>query len=138
MPGIPFYICAMKILTVAFFTILCACNDNITQKNTEAATASENDLAYKPTAEILFKANCASCHKCEQDYTGPALHGAGSRWQNKDLLYAFVRNSQEVIAKDAYAKSLFKKWNGTVMTPFNDLTNEQINDILQYCDTPVK
>ncbi len=128
----------MKNITVAFFILLASCNNNATKKDNEIVKDVATPETYKPTAEILFKANCASCHKCGQDYTGPALQGAVTRWKNKDLLYAFVRNSQAVIAEDEYAKALFKKWNGTIMTPFNDLSNEQIDGILQYCDTPVQ
>lgn len=79
----------------------------------------------------LFMANCASCHKCDVDFTGPALKGAASRWKDKALMYEFMRNPFGVIQKDAYAAGLFKKYNA-VMTP-TTLTDEQIDAVLDYC-----
>ena len=74
------------------------------------------------------------CHLPNKDFAGPALAGVEKRWKDKQLLYAYIRNSQEVIAKDKYAAELFKKWNEAVMLPFPDLTNAEIDAILEYCN----
>jgi cytochrome c551/c552 len=83
-------------------------------------------------AQSLFMAHCASCHKCDVDFTGPALKGAESRWKDKKLLYEFRRNPMAVVAKDEYAAGLMKKYN-SVMTP-SMLTDEEIDAVLNYCD----
>jgi cytochrome c551/c552 len=83
-------------------------------------------------AAALFTMNCASCHKCDVDFTGPSLKGAEARWKNKDLMYEFIRNPMGVIQKDSYAAELQKKYNA-IMTP-STLTNEEIDAVLNYCD----
>ena len=89
-----------------------------------------------PDGEQLFKINCSQCHQKTRDFTGPALAGVTSRWKDQSLLYSFIRNSQEVIAKDQYAKALFEKWNHTLMQPFPSLADEDIKAILDYCNQP--
>lgn len=83
-------------------------------------------------ANALFMANCASCHKCDVDFTGPALKGAVSRWKDKELMYEFMRNPMSVIQKDPYAAGLMQKYKA-VMTP-TTLTNEQIDAVLEHCN----
>ena len=87
--------------------------------------------------ETLFKANCASCHKPNEKYVGPALQGVLSRWESKELLYAFVRNSQEVISRNAYAKKLYDEYKQSPMLPYPNLKDQDIDDILRYCETYV-
>lgn len=80
----------------------------------------------------LFMTHCASCHKCDVDFTGPALKGAASRWKDKALMYEFMRNPMGVIQKDSYAAGLFNKYKA-VMTP-STLTNEEIDAVLEHCN----
>jgi hypothetical protein len=68
--------------------------------------------------------------------TGPALGGVQDRWEDEGLLYAWIRNSQKVIADgDAYANSLFNEYGKSVMTSFPQLTDEDIAALLTYIDT---
>lgn len=123
-----------KISALCLLVFLIGCNnENNKTGNTTTTTpaASSADI----NGEQLFKINCAQCHNPKQDFTGPALSGATSRWQDKNLLHDFVKNSQAVIAKDAYAKALFTKWNGTIMQPFPQLSAAEIDAILDYCNT---
>ncbi|MBI3884050.1 MAG: cytochrome c [Sphingobacteriales bacterium] len=83
----------------------------------------------------MFIANCSTCHTPTEELTGPALQGASSHWKNQKLLFGFVRNSQDVIQRNDYAMTLYRKYNSTYMTPFPKLTDEQITAILNYCDT---
>lgn len=86
--------------------------------------------------KALFKQYCAQCHNknMKDDLTGPALGGVEARWEGRDeLLYAWIRNSQEVIASgDEYAVNLYNKWNKTLMNPFTNLKDEEIASILAY------
>ena len=43
------------------------------------ALVSFNNTSFAADGEALFKANCASCHKPLEDYTGPKLQGARER-----------------------------------------------------------
>jgi len=93
------------------------------------STAKMNELY---AGELLFKANCANCHKTVQDYTGPALAGCRSREPNLEWAYAFIDNVNAMLYRDPYAKRLHAKY-GSRMTQFN-LPKEDIKAILDYCD----
>ena len=85
--------------------------------------------------KALFKANCASCHKPEKDYTGPALQGWKSR-QPDGWVYKWVANPAGLIASgDKYAAELYAKWkqNG-MMSKFDQLKKEEVDAILKYVD----
>jgi mono/diheme cytochrome c family protein len=85
--------------------------------------------------KALFKANCASCHKPDKDYTGPALQGWKSR-QPDGWIYKWVANPAGLIASgDKYANELYAKWkqNG-MMSKFDQLKKEEIDAILKYVD----
>ena len=70
------------------------------------------------------------------DLTGPALGGVEERWENKEDLYAWIRNSQSVIkGGNAYAISIYKEYNESVMTTFPTLTDEEIDEVLKYIDS---
>ncbi len=90
-----------------------------------------------PDGKALFQANCASCHNPLKDATGPALAGVDSRVPSKEWLYKWVKNSASVIASgDKYANDLFVKWNKTAMTAFPSLSNEEIDAIVTFVNTP--
>ena len=88
--------------------------------------------------KALFKNNCAACHNknMKDDLTGPALAGVQDRWKGREeLLYQFIRNSQAVIASgDRYAVDLYKAWAKNVMTPFPNLSDEEIESLLLYIE----
>ncbi|NUQ14806.1 MAG: c-type cytochrome [Flavobacteriales bacterium] len=96
--------------------------------------AQPADAALYATGEKVFKGNCASCHKPDKDMTGPALKGARARWEGKGDIYAWVRNSTDVIKSgNPYANELFAKWNKALMTPMA-VSNEEIDAVLYYAD----
>jgi cytochrome c2 len=110
---------------IALFVFSC----NSTDKKATVTTTSS-----KPDGEFLFKNNCASCHKADKDFTGPALKGAKDRWADKSLLYDFVRDPATVISNDKYARALQQKY-GSLMTASPQLTNADIDAILDYCNS---
>ncbi len=87
--------------------------------------------------EKMFKANCASCHKPDKRLIGPPLQGVAAKYENDfDYITKFVHNSQEVIASgDARAVTIFEEYGKQVMTPFPDLTQEDVEHILAYADS---
>jgi cytochrome c2 len=89
---------------------------------------------YAQNGEALFKANCASCHKVDKDFTGPMLMGARDREPNKEWAYEWVNHVNSMLETDPYAKGLLAKF-GTRMTQFN-LKKEEIKAILDYADKP--
>ena len=62
--------------------------------------------------KTLFNTNCASCHQVHKKSTGPALAGVEGRWQSKEKLYSWVKNSAAFLKTgDEYdALTKFKKY----------------------------
>lgn len=116
----------ISVLSVAFFLIF------------SVSTASAQ--ADAEAGEKLFKANCASCHKADKKLVGPALKGSRERWiQNstEENMYEWVRNSQALVkAGEPYATELFNEYN-SIMTAMPALSNEDIDNILEYVETYV-
>jgi len=79
----------------------------------------------------LFKTNCAACHTLETKLIGPPLSGVSEK-RDMEWIYQFVRNSQEFIKTDVEAKAVFEENNQTVMTPFPQLSDEDIDNIIFY------
>ena len=91
-------------------------------------------VAQAADGEALFKANCSNCHKPDADYTGPALQGWSKRVPDQEWIYKWVANPAQMIATDAYAKSLYEKWKPTVMTAFSNLKKDEVDAIMKYVD----
>jgi cytochrome c2 len=99
------------------------------------ALISFNNNVFAQSGEVLFKANCASCHKPDKDYTGPALQGWKDR-QPDGWVYKWVAGPAAVIASgDKYATDLYAKWKGNgMMQNFPQLKKEDVDAILSYVD----
>ncbi len=95
---------------------------------------SFSEKSFAADGEALFKANCASCHKVDKDFTGPALKGWKDRVPKGDWIYKWIANPPGMIETDAYAKTLAAKWKPTVMTAFNTLKKDEVDAILKYVD----
>lgn len=111
---------------------LIACNNN--NQTAAPVAAVETGQKLNTEGEQLFKIKCMQCHLPDKDFAAPALAGVEKRWTNKELLYAFVKNSQEVIGRDKYAADLFEKWKQAPMLPFPQMTNAEIDAIFEYCN----
>lgn len=82
--------------------------------------------------KALFNANCASCHKMDQDLTGPALMGVQDRWPSEDLLKLWIKNWPAAVATgDAYAVKM-KDWSPSAMNQFPNLADADLDAILTY------
>jgi mono/diheme cytochrome c family protein len=81
----------------------------------------------------LFRSNCNSCHALNKALTGPALAGFLERgpWSDRKQLYAWVHNPAAFMAKDPYTQGL-KQQYGSVMAPFPNLSNADIDAIADY------
>ncbi len=91
----------------------------------------------QPNGELLFKGNCASCHRpTEEPLTGPGLKGAVERWAeagDEGLIYGWVKNPQKVLnSGNAYANNLYKEWKSSGVMPAQAVTNEEIDAIFEY------
>jgi mono/diheme cytochrome c family protein len=90
--------------------------------------------------ENLYKAKCSSCHQIEKNGTGPMLKGARQRWADAgegDLIYEWVKNNAALrgSGKSKRAKQVYDEYGGSQMQLFADLSNDQIDQILNYADS---
>ena len=84
----------------------------------------------------LFNTNCAACHKLDAKATGPALRGVGAKY-DKSWIYKWVHNSGELIKSgDAQAVKVFEENNKVQMTPFPQLAEADIDNIIAYTMEP--
>jgi cytochrome c551/c552 len=87
---------------------------------------------FAADGEALFKANCASCHKIDKDFTGPALKGWKDRVPADGWIYKWIANPGA--QTDPYATALKAKWKPTIMTNFPQLKKEDVDGIMKYVD----
>ena len=104
----------------------------------EPAAAATETAAAAPAAgdaaagKALFNSNCAACHKLDGKSTGPALRGVAAK-HDKEWLHKWVRNSSEMIKSgDPVAVKLFEENNKQIMTPFPQLSDADIDNIIAY------
>lgn len=93
---------------------------------------------FAQDGQALFKAMCASCHKPDVQYVGPALKGAREREPSPGWHYKWIANAQTMGDTDPYGKKIKAESGGTAMTSFPDLKKEEIDAILDWADNYVK
>lgn len=92
--------------------------------------------------EKLFKANCTACHALDKQVVGPALKGVVARLETeqglgKDWLYKWIKDNKALRASgDKYANEVYEKYNKTEMQQFPNLSEKDIDDILEYTTNP--
>ncbi len=118
-----------------------------------AALPKDSTILKIEKGKGLFKANCASCHKIDKDFTGPNLYGITER-RPKQWLYAFTRNpiklisdgyytdgpeqpavvdsTHQEIIPDFYSACLAHKWRPALMTSFPQLTDTDLDALYAY------
>jgi len=82
----------------------------------------------------IFKANCTACHKLDKKLIGPALFKIGEK-RSMEWLKLWIKDNNALRASgDADAKAIFEEFNGMPMTPFPQLSNQDIEDVVKYLD----
>ncbi|PHX74081.1 MAG: cytochrome C [Chitinophagaceae bacterium] len=95
-----------------------------------------SQLAQSQDGKALFNQKCASCHAIDKQLVGPALKGVEDRWDDKKMLYEWVRNSASVIKKGyPRAVAVYAEFNKVQMTAFPELKDQDIDAILGYINT---
>jgi mono/diheme cytochrome c family protein len=95
--------------------------------------AAQDDAAIQ-AGKKLFNANCAACHKLNKRAVGPALKGVSAKY-DKEWLYSWIKNSTAMVKSgDAQAVAIYEEYNGSLMTSFPQLSNEDIDNIITYTD----
>lgn len=101
-----------------------------------AAPAAGGANAGIEEGKALFLSKCQACHSgdMKSNSIGPALYGIEAQWEDKEKLHEWIRNNIALTAT-GYPKAVeVSKMTPVVMTPFEDLTDPQINNILAYID----
>lgn len=113
-------------------------NATAEQSKAGAATGASASAAVKGDASAggaLFKQKCTSCHALDRQVVGPALKGVHERHDEAWLL-KWIKNSQAMVAAgDPAAVKVFNEFNKTVMTPFPELSDDDVRNILAYIQT---
>src|SRR6056300_1429436 len=113
----------------SFLSLLLISASLLTFQNTFA----QDDPAVT-AGKALFNANCAACHKLNKRAVGPALKGVSAKY-DKEWLYSWIKNSTAMVKSgDAQAVAIYEEYNGSVMTSFPQLSNEDIDNIIAYTD----
>ncbi len=101
-----------------------------------AAVAAPASGADPVKGKELFNSNCAACHKLDAKMTGPALRGVAQKYEMA-WIYKWVHNSSDLIKSgDAAAVKISTEYNGSVMTPFPQLAEADIDNIIAYTSEP--
>ena len=107
--------------------------------STSASIYAQGDAK---NGEKLFKANCTACHALDKQLIGPALGGVVDRLKTEqnldaDWLKKWIKDNKALRASgDKYANEVFEKFNKTEMLAFPNLTDKDIDDILEYSTNP--
>lgn len=109
--------------------------ENREKSTIDFAPPAHEDLKLTSASDgkRLFLGKCAACHHVFKEGTGPALSGFEERgsWSDREKLYEWIRNPLAFMKKDPYTKNLKVKY-GSVMTAFPDLTNAEVDAIVEY------
>jgi len=98
----------------------------------EPAAAGGAVVGDAAAGEALFKANCTACHAVDKRVMGPALAGIDQR-HDREWLHKWIKNAPAMVASgDAAAVKIFNEYNQAPMTPFPQLSDADIDNMLAY------
>lgn len=85
--------------------------------------------------KALYMSYCVSCHGRFEYTDGPnmTLAGLSNRWPDQNELFAFIRNPEDIMKTNNYARKLRKQYQ-TIMTGFPDLNDKKIQSIMDYIE----
>ena len=135
------YILHAFLLLLAFISVfICLKAFYSSPKPTLKMVLSDRQTA-EPTihsgGKELFQLECGSCHALFRHSTGPSLCGFESRgpWSNRENVYQWIKNPVEFMKKDLYTRELKEGFGGAMMTAFPELTNADIDEIINYINS---
>lgn len=101
-------------------------------------SATINAAPPAEDGKAIFALRCATCHNINKAVLGPALAGIDER-RSMDWIVSFVQSSQTLIKSgDQQAVEVFAKFNSIPMPDHNDLTSQNIKDIVSYIKSESK
>jgi cytochrome c2 len=105
----------------------------MTPQVSRAENNNTNGGEFSPEAAAIFNRRCTSCHTYGKGIkVGPDLKAVTDR-RGRNWLVRFIRGSSSVIKSgDPTAALLFAQFKGQRMPDWSDLSEKQVNDILDY------
>ncbi len=95
-------------------------------------SSQAQEIGDSKNGRKLFKSNCGACHKLDKKVVGPALAGVTERRTNEWLIAWIKDNAAFRASGDADAIAIYEEYGGSAMNAFPFLSDQDINDILQY------
>lgn len=128
-----FYLSLALMLTLSLTSFAQDAASAATTAPAEATAAPAATTGGDPVkGKEIFNTNCAACHKLDAKATGPALRGVGAKYE-KAWLYKWIKNSADLIKSgDAQAVKVFEENNKVPMSPFPQLSDADIDNIIAY------
>ena len=128
-------LCAFALTLILLVVVVSVQNGMATAEVTASGMAgspSKPQEGIKHPGEKVFNANCKACHRIHQKLVGPALAGVLER-RDSIWVIKMIKNSSQLIASgDPTAVKLFREYNGTQMTSFNSISDEDLRVLLEY------
>lgn len=121
---------------IACSLLLASCGS---ETNVQDNSATETKPAISAGKQVFIN-NCSQCHNLKADKIGPKLEGSFANWNNDTTRFrAFIRNSRAAIESgDPRAVEVAKQWSNALMTEMPHLTDNDINEILDYINKGVE
>jgi cytochrome c2 len=94
------------------------------------ASAQEIDPGVE-RGKAIFKTNCAACHKLEGKLIGPELLKITDK-RDAEWLKAWIKDNNALAASGDKLAIEVQESNPAVMTPFPQLSDQDLEDILKY------
>jgi mono/diheme cytochrome c family protein len=127
---------ATTILTVQYYVLLSYISTKQPVFVNEVKTTKKDSAPIIVNIEghNLFNEHCTSCHQLllYKRVDGPLIEGVENRVKDRNLLHEWIRNSSKVLRSgNPYFNNLIKEY-GVMMPDFPQLSDEQIDAILNY------
>lgn len=88
--------------------------------------------------KTIFTTRCTSCHNVNAQLVGPALAGVDKR-HSEEWLLSFIRSPKTLIEKkDKDAVDLYNKFNQIIMPDHQDITEDDVKNVLAYIKSETK
>ena len=129
--GVLYIVMIFVIIAVAYFAFY---YEKHKPAVTEHLNITYEDLINRPdiaAGKALFIEKCAACHTLRKGHDFFFQKIADNDY-DPVLLYAFIRNSERVIKSGNHYVDMFNAFNKVYMTAFPDLTDNEIEEIIDY------
>ncbi|TXH21872.1 MAG: c-type cytochrome [Chitinophagaceae bacterium] len=114
---------------VAIFTLsilnIVGCGEAGSTKKTESNTKFANNPVYQEGVKLVDQHQCTTCHKVDEDMTGPAYIKVADKYKNADGK-TIESLAQKIIDGGSGV------WGQTMMTPNPGVSKEDAKKIINY------